>query len=1537
MLLFFYLYATEPRNMMKKALISVILLLAIVFTTQAQPNSFFTHYSTEDGLSQNTVMNILQDHKDNLWFATWDGINRFNGYTFKTYKARQGNYISLTNNRVDRLYEDRYGFIWLLTYDNRVHRFDPKTETFEQVPAAGEEGSTYYVGTIKVLPNGVVWLLTESDGAIRVSTNPEKGYQLDIDIYSRKSGLFPATHVYQVYEDKAGNDWLLTDNGLGMIPPGEKTPVSYFVDTKGKSGGMNQAFYAVQERDEDICFASDKGRVWRYQKSNGEFHLLEIPTKANITAIYAEQDKAVMATDTDGFFTYDLKTGASVHYSHVTCKDLPDKPILSMYVDRSSEIWLEQEELGVVVHFNLATGVVKREQMKVEYSNADRSRPAFHIHEDVNGYLWVHPYGGGFSYFDREQNCLVPFYDDLDSNNWRFSNKIHIAFSDKQGNLWLCTHSKGLEKVTFRNVPFSMLTPVPHEYESLSNETRAICEDKLGNLWVGLKDGIVRIYDSNRRYKGYLTESGTISLSGTPMQGTAYFIMQDSNGTMWIATKGNGLISARQTSPTGMSYRLTRYQHEKDDMYSLSDNNVYCAYEDHHGRIWAATFGGGINYITQNQEGETLFINHRNNLKGYPIDLCYRTRFITSDNNGRMWVGTTTGAIAFDENFKKPEDIQFHHFSRVPNDTNSLSNNDVHWIIPTKKKELYLATFGGGLNKLLSISKDGQGEFKSYSVLDGLSSDVLLSIREDHKQNLWLSTENGICKFIPSEERFENYDERSISFRVRFSEAASVLTSKGNVMFGTSNGVFMFNPDSIRKSSYVPPIVFGKLMVNNEDVTPGKESILKVDLDDTEKLVLSHDENIFSVQYAALDYTNPQNIQYAYMLDGFEKQWTFADKQRNVTYTNLPKGDYVFRVRSTNSDGAWAENERTLNITVLPSFWETPLAYFLYIGFVLLIILVAVYILFTIYRLKHEVSVEQQISDIKLRFFTNISHELRTPLTLISGPVEQVLKNDRLPVDAREQLVVVERNTNRMLHLVNQILDFRKIQNKKMKMQVQRLNVVPFVRKIMDNFESVAEEHHIDFLFQTENESLYLWVDADKLEKIVFNLLSNAFKYTANGKMITVFIREDENMVSIGVQDQGIGIAESKKKSLFIRFENLVDTNIFNQASTGIGLSLVKELVEMHKATITVDSRLGEGSCFKIDFLKGKEHYDKEVEFILADSETPVSMERIVDIANSSLQTEAAMGDADDVSDTAEPLSVTAEEAEDNNSKELMLLVEDNQELRVFLRSIFSPIYRVIEAADGVEGRDKALKYLPDIIISDVMMPEKDGIEMTRELRADMTTSHIPIILLTAKTTIESKLEGLEYGADDYITKPFSATYLQARVENLLMQRRKLQTFYRDSLMHINVAVTQEDISTTAATTTTSASVEEGTTVEAAPEVAPPTLEMSPNDRKFMDKLVELMERNMDNGELVVDDLVRELAVSRSVFFKKLKTLTGLAPIEFIKEMRIKRATQLIETGEFNMTQISYMVGINDPRYFSKCFKAQVGMTPTEYREKVGR
>lgn len=1484
---------------MTKRIICFIAGLICAMSMKAHSDSFFTHYSSEDGLSQNTIMSILQDQKGNIWLATWDGINKFNGYSFKNYKARFDNRIALTHNRVDYMVEDKYGFLWLQTYDNLVYRFDTRTEKFERVPAEGEGGSAVNIAKIKVLPGGSVWLLSDAEGVVRVNTNPED-YSFTTQWFPvAQSGQNSATTVYQVYEDEAGNEWILSDNGLGMLSPGQTSPVFYFSETTDKEKKGGQAFYSCFEHDEEILFGSDKGRVWRYTKSSGQFTLLTLNASSNVVSINAlDNGEMLFTTSRDGFFSYKGQNNADME--HFPASRFPEGAIYSVYVDRASEVWFEQHTPGSIVHFNPHTRVLKREQIAVEPTSTDRSRPAFHAHEDINGVLWVHPYGGGFSRFDRKSNSLQPFHNSLTGHDWRFSNKIHSAFSDSQGNLWMCTHSKGLEKITFQSSQFKVVIPVSHDYESLSNEVRALCEDADRNLWVGTKDGKLRMYDKERVDRGYLTEAGTVSKSGIPMRGNVYFVLQDSKQNLWIATKGDGLVKAEKIDSN--RFKLTRYQHEDGDIYSLSDNNVYCVHEDSFGRIWVATFAGGVNYLT-NINGKDVFVNHRNNLKGYPIEYCSKARFITGDNKGHIWIGTTVGALMIDESFKNAEDVKFHHYMRIHDDENSLSNNDVHCIAATQSNELYIGTFGGGLNKLTSLHKDGNATFKSYTMNDGVPSDVLLSIREDKNGNLWMSSENGISKFVPSKERFENYADKDVFFRVRFSEAASEYTESGKMLFGCSSGIFYFHPDSISKSTYVPPIVLSKLLVANKDVLPGEESVLKKGLDDTNELVLSHKENIFTIQFAALDYSAPSDIQYAYKLEGFEKEWNFVGRQRSATYTNLPKGHYEFMVRSTNADGVWTENTRTLHIEILPSFWETPFALFLYILLFLLIIITAVYVLFTIYRLKHEVSVEQQVTNIKLRFFTDISHELRTPLTLISGPVEYVLENTKLPDDAREQLLVVERNTNRMLRLINQILDFRKIQNHKMKMQVQRINVVAFTRKIMSNFDSVAEEHQIDFMFETEKEELYLWVDADKFEKIVFNLLSNAFKYTPNGKMITVSVCEDEKTVSVAVEDQGIGIAENKKKSLFVRFENLVDRNLFNQSSsTGIGLSLVKELVEMHKATISVDSKLGKGSCFKVDFQRGKEHYDETVELLKDDATAQLNItEQVTDVAS-----EVPVPVQDEENLSAENLP---EEA-----KGTMLLIEDNSELRLFLRSIFAAEYRVVEAVDGDQGLEKALKFLPDIIISDVMMPGKDGIALTRQLRSEMTTSHIPIVLLTAKTSIESKLEGLEYGADDYITKPFSATYLKVRVRNLLQQRQKLQVLYRNELMAGgNVA----DLNQKA---------------EEEKEKAP---EMSTNDRKFMDKLVELMEKNMDNGDLVVDDFVKELAVSRSVFFKKLKTLTGLAPVEFIKEMRIKRAVQYIETGDYSMTQIAYMVGINDPRYFSKCFKQKMGMTPTEFRDKV--
>ena len=1448
----------------------------------------FTHYSSENGLSQNTRMDMLQDRKGIMWFATWDGINKFDGYTFQTFKARQGDLISLTNNRVDYIAEDIYGFIWAITYDNKVHRLDPRTETFIHVPQRGPT-SELNISQMIPLANGSMWLLSVNDGAVRVATSSDSA--LKSQWFSPKTGLFPSSKIFKVFLDKKENEWILSNNGLGLLHRGQQRANMFF--SEGPNN-QKQSFYDGVENRTEIIFISDHGRIWRYNKLNGHFTLSQLGTTANLTTInLINNSEVLLGTNSDGFFLYNLLTGKSVHYSTITAAGLPSDEVLHVYVDRLKEVWLDLGGAKGVTHFNPSTGRIKQEIVSSELGSSPRSNPEFHIHEDVNGFLWIHPYGGGFSYYARKANKLVPFYNQLGSSDYRFSNKIHSAMSDRQGNLWMCTHSKGLEKILFIKSQFQMLAPSGIAGESLRNDTRALYQDRDGNLWVGTKDGTVYVYNKSMQNLGYLTQSGSISHSGPKIGGAPYFITQDHVGTIWIGTKGEGLIKVQKN---GLKYRITRFRHNENDLYSLSHDNIYCVYEDHFHRLWIATYGGGINYM-QEVNGKVIFINNRNNLKGYPIGRCYKARYITADYMNHVCVGTTAGMIMFNDNFRKPEDIRFTYYQRQSGVPTTLGNNDVHWIYSNKNYGTYLATFGGGLNELLSA--DGHtAAFKCYTIKDGLPSDVLLSIQEDKNGSIWISTECGISKFNLKSHQFENYTDHTFPFAAQFNEAASTRLQSGAMTFGTNCGIFYFIPSKTEKSNFKPYIFFSKLQINSKQITPGSvdhTSPLPVDLDYLKELKLKHNQNTITIRYAALDYKDPANIQYAYKLEGFDQEWSYVDKQRQATYTNLPKGHYTFLVKSTNSDGVWTNNIRRLEITVQPSFWETPWAYLIYFAIILVVILVVSYVLFTLYRLKNEVSVEQRIADIKLRFFTDISHELRTPLTLISGPIELILSENSLSDHVHEQLSLVKKNVDRMLRLVNQILDLRKIQNNKMHMRVSEVAIAPFVEHIKENFDILAEEHNIVYTFENKVDDQRLWIDIDKVEKIIFNLLSNAFKYTPQDRGIRVFLHDEENAIAIGVRDQGIGIPENKRDRLFKRFESLVEKNIFNLPSSGIGLSLVKQLVDMHHATITVDSKEGAGSCFTVYFKKGKEHYDSTVEFIFEDV-----------FVSELLQEEAS---AQEMRNSYKSKAQESIQDLADDTKLSILIVEDNMELRYFLRNIFENNYNVLEAPNGKEGFDQAIKEIPDFIICDVMMPICDGIEMTKMVRKDIRTSHIPLILLTAKSTIDSKLQGLEIGADDYITKPFSAIYLKARVDNILERRSKLRDYYKEHLLDLS---------------------EDDGEADAGPA-------MSTSDRRFLDKLIELMNKNIDNGDLVVDDLVHEMAVSRSVFFKKLKTLIGLAPIEFIKEMRVKRAAQLIETGEYNMTQISYMVGINDPRYFSKCFKQRFNMTPTEYKDFVSK
>lgn len=1467
--------------MIYRLLFSFCFILFSLNLVKAQPSCVFTHYSSEHGLSQNSITDMVQDKNGNLWFATWDGINRFNGYDFKVYKASLNNQLALANTRVDFIEVDECNMIWMQTYDNRIFRLNQATECFEQVLSNGDRCEK-----MKMLPNGNMWLLLKEKGAVRAWTNPEN-HSLQTEIYADNRGYGELdASVYDVFMDSNGQEWLLSGNGLLKIN-GEES-LAYFSESKLHKEKTAHPFYAACNVNDTIYFGSDKGRIWRYSMKDEIFDLWELPFQDKIIAIKDLSELGLLVvTRTQGMVLYSPVTGK---YHLMNRKNIPNFPtdaIRSVYIDREQIVWFELTQWGRTFRYDPKNASIKVFETSVEPQGADRSYPPFQICEDtVNHYLWVHPQGGGLSWYDREHDNLIPFYNNPKSTSWKFSNKIHSMLVDKQGNLWFSTHSKGLEKATFYGRQFSVFPTMGNKGLGLDESTvRALYKDSNGRLWMSKRNGKVEVYDSLKNYLGYLTEMGTIAKNGIPLEGVTYHMMRDSDGFIWLSTKGRGII---RLEPTGDRFKLRRFEYDEKDLYSLSHNNVYWLHEDGNGRLWAATFGGGLNLLQKTENDEYQFINSRNKLKGFPIDECYRVRHIASDSVGNVWVGTTSGVVCFKKDFKMPESIQFHYYKRNLDGNTSLSSNNVYHIICTRKGEVYMATFGGGLMKLETIDDAGNATFKAYTRAEGLLSDILLSVEEDEEGNLWISTESGLSKFLVEEQRFEHYNERNFGDKVRFEESTSLSFDTGIMTFGTTNGILYFSTQDVKKSEYVPPIYWVGLKIANKEVEPNDaKGILSQSLNSTECLELSYKDDMVAISYAALDYDYPENIRYAYFLEGFDKEWNYVDRLRTATYTNLPPGKYVFRVKSTNSDGIWVNNERGINLYVSPSFWETPLAICMYILILFTVFGIAIYILFTIYRLKHKVSVEQQVSDVKLKFFTNISHELRTPLTLIAGPIEYVMKNEELSENVRNQLKIVERNTDRMLRMVNQILDFRKIQKNKMKLRIEKMNVVPFVRQIMDNFEALAEAHHIDFVFESEKTLLELWVDADKLEKIIFNLLSNAFKYTPQGKMITLFIHENENSVAIGIQDQGIGIPENKKASIFMRFENLIDKNLFNQQSSGIGLSLVKELVELHQATIRVDSKVGEGSCFIVEFQKGKEHYSEDVELIVSDNLNVSDVGENISMVDLNEKTEGE-------------ISVSGE-------RKTMLLVEDNLELRFFLRSIFNSFYDVLEAADGMEGLEKAKKFVPDIIISDIMMPAMDGLVMVKEIRENLTTSHIPIILLTAKTDMETQLCGVEQGADDYITKPFSAMFLKAKVDNMLARRSRLQQMYRANLMN------EPDLGDEA--------------------MAESKSEMSEQDRKFMDKLVELMEKNMENGNLLVDDLVKELTISRSVFFKKLKSLTGLAPVEFIKEMRVKRAAKLIEVGRYSMTQITYMVGFNDSRYFSKCFKQHYGMTPTEYKE----
>lgn len=1445
-----------------KTLKSFIVLLLFFYSIQATniPHYAVTDYTVKDGLGHGLVNDIIQDRQGLLWFATWNGLSCFDGYRFKNYKSYSNNKVIFSNDRILSLKEDSLGFLWILCYDNSVYRFDPTNETFIDVNTF--RGQNNFVA-MEVFSDGIVWLRKDDGTAVRAFS----------DLHTRKLSINSFPYLYQsygakkinrVYQDRSLQEWILTDNGVYTLES-----VKHVFTKLNQEDSKNVAFYCILEKEDYLMLGAEKGELWRCYKGSKLVLQKRIDTQANIVDIRRYgSDSYIYVTDTDGFFIE--KNQQIIHVCKENYSELPDNNIHDLYIDRHGLIWISHSTFGISM-FNVQRNEVTYFFIRDEYGNPLMTETRAIVFEDKNDILWIHPKGGGLSYYDRENNLLIPFNTIKDKYMWRSNDRCYCATVDRQGNLWLSTQMGGLKKIIFQHNPFQLLPLNNYDVNSARNEIRALYVDKDQRVWIGTRNREIILLDKYKKKLGYLSRSGKIvqKESEDIKIGKVYNIFQDNTGVFWLSTKGNGIFRLQPQSDREFS--VEHYCHDTSDVYSLSNDNVYFIFQDSFNRIWVATYGGGINLIEKQADGKIRFINYRNRLSKYPIDKFYKVRHITEDAHKRIWISTTSGILMFDAGYSQPEEISFSSFCHVADQKNVLSNNDVHMTLCLENGQIFAATYGGGMTEILNTETEIVA-FKNYSAREGLVADIVYAIYPDTKGHLWLVTEKGIIKFNLSGKTFEYYENEFFMFNIQFSEGVASC-NEGEILIGTNRGLFYFNPESIFKNTFVPPIYFSSLQLDDK-VLSARDStkILTNSINACKSIKIPHGAHMITIKFTALDMSNTENILYAYKLEGFDKEFRTGVKRQEAIYTNLPHGKYVFRVKSTNSEGVWVNNERKLNIEVLPSFWETPYALVLYILVFLGLLSGGTYILFFIFKLKHKVFVEQQIAELKMQFFTNISHELRTPLTLIEGPVEYILRSLHTSRDVNEQLVVVQRNTQRMLRLINQILDFSKIQNNKMKLCVELVDIVLFIRKIMESFQALSKEKQIDFKLESSTTSIELWVDKDKFEKIIFNLLSNAFKYTKSNKSITVFIREDKNIVTIGVKDQGVGISDARKKTLFVRFENLFDKN----NSSGIGLSFVKELADMHHASIYVESKLGEGSCFSIDFKKGRKHFGKDVDFVLSDD---------VQSDNSEVEIYGDRGEFD----LAEIKT--------------MLIIEDNQELRSFLRNIFSAQFRIVEASDGREGLEKAITCIPDIIISDIMMPQKDGIELLNELRENLATSHIPVIMLTAKNDMETKLRSIKGGADSYITKPFSVGYLETRVNNLLARRKELQTFFcSHELKKVN-------------------EVQDNSIID----------DLTDKDREFLIRLNEIMEREIGNPELSVDFLVKNFNFSRTIFFGKLKSLTGKSPIMYIKEMRMNKAVQLLNEHKYSIAEVAYKVGFNDPHYFSKSFKQHFGVSPSEY------
>ena len=1440
-----------------------VIFIASILNVNAQLRCNLIHYGTENGLSHERGTCIIKDSEGFMWASSWDGINRFDGHSFTSYKSFPGDRSGLKNDRIDYIEDDNSGYLWLKGFDE-YYRFEKKTEKFSPLSTIITEVAKKNIAFRRVnsFRKGSVWITTKSKGAFYIPASNQQTYYW---YHSKNKKLqLPSDSVNFIFEDKQYNTWIGTTKGLVKLIPSKKG--IYILTHPVKA---NLSFSDYSEDKTAIYFSTKQGMLVRYNKTSKQISAHKVTNKA-LNAIRKSKYNEKIYCST---FSGDLISINLSDFAVTSSSISPGSSILSIFEDHGGNLWLEPADKGAI-RFDPSNNTFKWLQHQNNSPSYRISQSKYYnVFEDKTGTVWVCMKGGGFGYYNANKGKIDQFYENSDHEIHRFHEIVYGVYYDSNDILWICT-DEGIDKVVPQGKTFSLKNVSSTKFPNSDNRIRAMLRDRKNRTWIASKDGVLNVFDGERRLGNLFINSPAEGL------GSYYCFMQDSKGAIWIGTKFNGLFKAEPVNNDETQYLLSHYKSGDRPENGLNFNDIFSLFEDKTGRVWVGTFGKGLNFVSSSK-AKVLLSDARKALINYPKENFENIRHLNADSNGNLWVATTDGLLVINTKTTNFSKAAVAHYTKSSGEENSIGDNDIQYIFRDNHNRMWLCTSGGGL--ALAVGDPFKNlTFKNYTRKDGLPSDYCVSCNQDKKGNLWIATQNGLSRFNIETNRFRNFGLSDGLFKASFSEASCTSQADGSMIFGTTKGYLSFNPDMVGRNRIKTSIVFTNLQINNMDIDAGApDSILKQNINYVNSIRLKHDQNIISVDFSILDHKAGDKERIIYRLKGYNDTWQNDRLQRRATFTNVPPGNYIFEVRNVSDDRYLNAPVKQLSITVLSPPWKTGWAYIFYTMVISLIIREIWRNTRTKLRLKQNVEVERQMADLKLNFFTNISHELRTPLTLILNPIDEIAKTEHLSLQGKQYINLVKKNAARLSRFMDNWLDLRKLQSGKQTLKLSKTEVHSLIRKTADYFAETLQYKEIDLQVTSNVDELFAWIDEEKIDIVIYNLISNALKYSNNGGKIWVKVHSVQNgAFEIEIADEGCGVPQNELSKIFELYRAGEPSSATkNNKGIGIGLALCKELIGLHHGTISAQNNVYGGLSVTIQLKSDKEHFEAD---------------------------EIQIGETVEEDSPKLDFTQSGQNIFNPEKKELprILLVEDNVELRLFLAVQLSRFFSVQTAEDGEQGLKMATEILPELILSDIMMPKMTGIQMLEKLKNDTATSHIPIVLLSAKASIESQIEGLRYGADLYIAKPFNNEYLLESIRNLINQRR---AFFG------SLAFNQQKNKI---------------------ELNPTEINIAPKDEQFLKRIVDIVEARMDDPEFNIDMVAEAISMSRTTFYNKFKSLTSIAPVEFVREMRLKRAKQYLDAGETNVSTVAYEVGFNSAKYFSTCFKEMYKISPKEYLRK---